>query len=68
MDIRENGLESLRENIALVLQDMHLFTGTVMENIRYGRLDAADEEVIAAAKPPMPMPLSDVCKTDMIQY
>lgn len=50
MDIRENGLESLRENIALVLQDTHLFTGTVMENIRYGRLDAADEEVIAAAK------------------
>ena len=50
MDIRENGLESLRENIALVLQDTHLFTGTVMENIRYGRLDATDEEVIAAAK------------------
>ena len=50
VDIRENGLESLRENIALVLQDTHLFTGTVMENIRYGRLDAADEEVIAAAK------------------
>ena len=40
----------LRENIAMVLQDTHLFTGTVMENIRYGRLDATDEEVIAAAK------------------
>ncbi len=40
----------LRKNIALVLQDTHLFTGTVMENIRYGRLDATDEEVIAAAK------------------
>ena len=39
-----------RKNIALVLQDTHLFTGTVMENIRYGRLDASDEEVIAAAK------------------
>lgn len=40
----------LRENIAMVLQDTHLFTDTVMENIRYGRLDATDEEVIAAAK------------------
>ena len=34
----------------MVLQDTHLFTGTVMENIRYGNLDATDEEVIAAAK------------------
>ena len=42
--------EFLRKNIAMVLQDTHLFTGTVMENIRYGRLDATDEEVIAAAK------------------
>lgn len=41
---------SLRRNIAMVLQDTHLFTGTVMENIRYGRLDATDEEVIEAAK------------------
>ena len=40
----------LRKNIAMVLQDTHLFTGTVMENIRYGRLDATDDEVIAAAK------------------
>ncbi len=40
----------LRKNIAMVLQDTHLFTGTVMENIRYGRLDATDEEVIDAAK------------------
>ncbi|MBE6610666.1 MAG: ABC transporter ATP-binding protein [Ruminococcaceae bacterium] len=40
----------LRKNIAMVLQDTHLFTDTVMENIRYGRLDATDEEVIAAAK------------------
>ncbi|HPE96232.1 MAG TPA: ATP-binding cassette domain-containing protein, partial [Bacillota bacterium] len=36
--------------IAMVLQDTHLFTGTVMENIRYGRLDATDDEVIEAAK------------------
>ncbi len=40
----------LRQNIAMVLQDTHLFTGTVRENIRYGRLDATDEEVIQAAK------------------
>ena len=42
--------DHLLKNIAMVLQDTHLFTGTVMENIRYGRLDATDEEVIAAAK------------------
>ena len=40
----------LRKNIAMVLQDTHLFTGTVKENIRYGRLDATDDEVIEAAK------------------
>lgn len=40
----------LRSNVAMVLQEVHLFTGTVMENIRYGRLDATDEEVISAAK------------------
>jgi len=41
---------ALRKNIAMVLQDTHLFSGTIMENIRYGRLDATDEEVIQAAK------------------
>ena len=41
---------TLRRNVAMVLQDTHLFTGTVRENIRYGRLDATDEEVVAAAK------------------
>ena len=40
----------LRRNIAMVLQDTHLFTGTVRENIRYGRLDATDDDVITAAK------------------
>ena len=40
----------LRHSLGIVLQDTHLFTGTVMENIRYGKLDATDEEVIAAAK------------------
>ena len=42
--------ETLRKNITMVLQDTHLFTGTVMDNIRYGRLDATDEECIQAAK------------------
>lgn len=50
IDIKKIKRDSLRENIAMVLQDTHLFTGTVMENIRYGRLDATDEEVIQAAK------------------
>ena len=40
----------LRKSLAMVLQDTHLFTGTVMDNIRYGRLDATDDECIAAAK------------------
>ena len=40
----------LRRSLGMVLQDTHLFTGTVMDNIRYGRLDATDEECIAAAK------------------
>ena len=50
VDIKNIKREVLRKNIAMVLQDTHLFTGTVMENIRYGRPDATDEEVIAAAK------------------
>ena len=50
IDIRDYRLDDLRRNIAMVLQDTHLFTGTVRENIRYGRLDATDDEVIAAAK------------------
>lgn len=50
VDIRNIKRDVLRRNIAMVLQDTHLFTGTVMENIRYGRLDATDEEVIEAAK------------------
>lgn len=48
--IMEIERDSLRRNIAMVLQDTHLFTGTVRENIRYGRLDATDEEVEQAAK------------------
>ena len=50
VDIRAYKRDELRENIAMVLQDTHLFSGTIMENIRYGRPDATDEEVIEAAK------------------
>ncbi len=49
-DIREFERTKLREAFGMVLQDTWLFKGTIMENIRYGRLDATDEEVIAAAK------------------
>lgn len=49
IDIKDMDLSVLRENTAVVLQDTHLFTGTVMENIRYGRLDATDDEVRQAA-------------------
>lgn len=42
--------DDLRRSLSMVLQDTHLFTGTVMENIRYGKLDATDDDVIAAAK------------------
>ncbi len=48
--VTELNRDSLRKNIAMVLQDTHLFTGTVRENIRYGRLDATDEEVEQAAR------------------
>lgn len=47
--IRRIKRNNLRQSMAIVLQDTHLFTGTVRENIRFGRLDATDEEVIAAA-------------------
>lgn len=50
IDIKKYNRRSLRENIAMVLQDTHLFSGTVRENIRYGRPDATDEEVEQAAK------------------
>jgi len=50
VDIKEIKRESLRQSLSIVLQDTHLFTGTVMENIRYGRLSATDDEVIHAAE------------------
>ena len=50
IDVRNISKDALRSSLGAVLQDTHLFTGTVMDNIRYGRLDATDEECIAAAK------------------
>lgn len=50
IDIRKIHREDLRRSLGMVLQETHLFTGTVMDNIRYGKLDATDEECIAAAK------------------
>ena len=50
IDVRSIRKDDLRRSLGAVLQDTHLFTGTIMDNIRYGRLDATDEECIAAAK------------------
>ncbi len=58
-NITKYTLKSLRSQVGVMLQDTFIFSGTVMDNIRYGRLDATDEEVIAAAK--------TVCAHDFIQ-
>lgn len=50
INIKKINKDDLRKSLAMVLQDTNLFTGTIMENIRYGKLDATDEECIAAAK------------------
>ncbi len=50
IDVRSIRKDDLRRSLGAVLQDTHLFTGTIMDNIRYGRLDATDEECVAAAK------------------
>lgn len=50
IDIRSIKKDDLRQSLGMVLQDTHLFSGTVLDNIRYGRLDASDEECIQAAK------------------
>ncbi len=50
INIQKIRKSDLRRSLGIVLQDTHLFTGTVMENIRYGRLDASDEECVAAAR------------------
>ena len=55
IDIKDIKLKSLRKNIGIVQQDVYLFAGTVMDNIRYGNANATEEDVIRAAKMPMPM-------------
>ena len=50
IDVKDIAKESLRRSLGMVLQDTHLFTGTIADNIRYGKLDATDEEIRAAAK------------------
>ena len=50
IDVKDINKNDLRRSLGMVLQDTNLFTGTIMENIRYGRLDATDEEIIEAAK------------------
>ena len=50
IDIKRIRKDDLRRSMSMVLQDTHLFTGTVRDNIRYGRLDASDEDIVAAAK------------------
>jgi len=50
INVKDINKSSLRRSLGMVLQDTHLFTGTIMDNIRYGKLDATDEEVYAAAK------------------
>ena len=50
IDVRRIKKDDLRRSLGIVLQDTHLFTGTIADNIRYGRLDATDEEVVEAAK------------------
>ncbi len=50
IDVTEIAKDSLRRSLGVVLQDTHLFTGTIADNIRYGKLDATDEEIRAAAK------------------
>ena len=50
IDIRDMKLNDLRNNVGIVQQDVYLFAGTILDNIRYGRMDATDEEVVRAAK------------------
>ena len=60
-DIRDFDRSALREGFGMVLQDTWLFKGTIMENIRYGRLDATDEESLPPPRPPMPTTSSVPC-------
>ena len=64
-DIRKITRESLRDNYGMVLQETWLKKGTIRDNIIMGKPDATDEEIIAAARHPMPTALSDVCRRAM---
>ena len=50
IDVRDIAKDSLRQSLGIVLQDTHLFTGTIADNIRFGKLDATDEEIVRAAR------------------
>lgn len=63
-NVKDFNRMELREMFGMVLKDTWLFHGTIMENIRYGRLDATDEEVIAAAKAAMPIIL--LCPSQVV--
>ena len=54
-NIKDVSIESLRKQMGIMTQDNFLFSGTIKDNIRYGRLDATDDEIIAATKPLTPM-------------
>lgn len=62
-DIRRVRLDSLRRNIGIVQQDVYLFAGTIADNIRYGKRDASEEEIVSAAKRAMLTTLSRHCPT-----
>lgn len=64
-DIGELDKNALRSQLGMVLQDAHVFSGTIRENIRFGSLDATDQEVEEAARLVMQMPLSIDCRMDM---
>ena len=68
IDISRIRKQDLRHALGMVLQDTNLFTGTVMDNIRYGRLDATDEECIQAAKLANADEFINICPTDTTPY
>ena len=66
IDVRDIKKDALRRSLGIVLQDTHLFTGTVAENIRFGKLDATQEEIERLQRSQMPIPLSVVFHMAMI--
>ena len=65
IDIRDIPKQELRRQLGIVLQDTYLFTGTVLDNIRYGRLDASEDEVRPPPAWPMPTSSSTACRRAM---